>query len=49
MDKTTLIVIILLIVGLLFLGFTLISGNANSGSYASNIPSSSYLGGGCGR
>ena len=50
MDKTTLIVVVILILALFFLGITMLSGNNEStGQIASSYASQAYSGGGCGR
>lgn len=50
MDKTTLIVIVILILALFFLGITIISSNSGStGQIAGSYASQAYSGGGCGR
>lgn len=50
MKTSTIVIIVLLILALIFFGYTMINqGNPGTGNLVSNYPSASYLGSGCGR
>ena len=49
METATLIVIVILIIALMFFGYTIFSSNSNSGRTTGSYSAPSYSGGGCGR